>query len=1109
MKIAFVDSIGLPFDGTTVYKHGLGGSESAVSYMSEELAALGFTVYVFNDCISNDCSPGIYNNVNYLPLSKINSFKEGFDIFIASRSIFPFIADRDASKMIYTKWRDEYNNILFPDITEVVKRSKHRVLWLHDTFCEGDDLIEELVLNGAIHKVFTLSDWHTTYVTNCNHGKRRNFEVLKPYLFQTRNAIKPHLEEVDLNKKVKNSFVYNSSYTKGMDPLVRRIWPKIKEKLPDATLTVIGGYYRFDENSFPDDQERDVMKLVKEYDQTLGIKFTGVIPQKEIAEICAKSSFMLYPPTYPETSGISTLESLYYNTPLITCTFGALEETALSLACYKIPYAIEPHVYAEWIDAEAQYDAFVDLTLKAASSDYLLMQKQGYCNIIKELCTWDKVALQWKQYFFSALKQYLPVEEYREVSRINYEVTTVFGRSFVNPEFLSAPSSYPEQKIQVVVCAYNAEEYIKSCIDSIKSQNYTNYKVTIVDDSSTDSTAKVILDNIDDKFNLVINDKNKGALRNQVEAIRTFDDTDIVILIDGDDKLFPNPNIFTYYNEEYSKQDLEFTYGSIWSTADNIPLIAQSYPEDVRYNKQYRQHTFDTGWMIPYTHLRTFKKFLINDISDESFKNSGNWMKAGGDVALFYGLIEEAHPDKIKAVQKIFYRYNDCNPINDYKINAEEQTKNAKHAMRKIIETKKEKTILIAVPTDRNIHVETFQSIYELEIPEGYTTKFQYFYGYQVDQIRNFMANWACSYDYLFSVDSDIILPKDALVRLLGHDKDIVTGLYVQRNPNMPLELYRETANGGSTNYYPEEVQGFGLMKVKGCGFGCVLVKNKVLATMGYPWFKYQSSLVREETISEDIFFCQKALNSGFELWADTDLTCGHVGKQIFEVPKVDMLLKNRTEDLLPLPMRDFIYDYLYPKREELPVIYDIGSCTLHWTRHIKNCMPEADVILFEAMDECERFYEGYKYNMGVLSSVDGKEVDFYQNVEHPGGNSYYREDNPYGITDLFAKPENKVKKITKKLDTVVAEKEFPLPNLIKLDVQGAELDILKGAELCVDHAKYILLEAQNKFDYNVGAPKIQEIKEYLESKGFIYYENNPICGTEDSFDADYFFYRQ
>jgi hypothetical protein len=50
------------------------------------------------------------------------------------------------------------------------------------------------------------------------------------------------------------------------------------------------------------------------------------------------------------------------------------------------------------------------------------------------------------------------------------------------------------------------------------------------------------------------------------------------------------------------------------------------------------------------------------------------------------------------------------------------------------------KKILIAIPTARYIEADTFKSIYDLEIPTGYETTFQTFYGYRVDQVRNLIS---------------------------------------------------------------------------------------------------------------------------------------------------------------------------------------------------------------------------------------------------------------------------------------------------------------------------------------------------------------------------------
>jgi glycosyltransferase involved in cell wall biosynthesis len=81
-----------------------------------------------------------------------------------------------------------------------------------------------------------------------------------------------------------------------MIPLLEDIWPRIKAQLPQAHLTVIGGYYRFREGAEPDAQENTVAALAKRQDlKDLDVTFTGVIPQHEIAQILANAWMMLYP----------------------------------------------------------------------------------------------------------------------------------------------------------------------------------------------------------------------------------------------------------------------------------------------------------------------------------------------------------------------------------------------------------------------------------------------------------------------------------------------------------------------------------------------------------------------------------------------------------------------------------------------------------------------------------------------------------------------------------------------------------------------------------------------------------------------------------------------
>jgi hypothetical protein len=246
--------------------------------------------------------------------------------------------------------------------------------------------------------------------------------------------------------------------------------------------------------------------------------------------------------------------------------------------------------------------------------------------------------------------------------------------------------------------------------------------------------------------------------------------------------------------------------------------------------------------------------------------------------------------------------YNDANPNNDYKIRAHEQNQNANLSYKKVNDRMKK--ILIAVPTNKYIEPETFKSIYDLDVPEGYEVEFQYFYGYQIDEIRNLVAEWAKRYDYLLSVDSDIVLPKDSLKKMIEADKDIVTGLYIQRIPNThTLEVYMVTPNGGMTNI-PIELLSIhkGLVEVAGCGFGCVLIKSEVFRKMEYPHFYYQSAVINQNRITEDVYFCKKARDLGFTVWVDTTIKCDHKGSTFFKVNATPVIKEEKSTGVTVIP---------------------------------------------------------------------------------------------------------------------------------------------------------------------------------------------------------------
>lgn len=214
-----------------------------------------------------------------------------------------------------------------------------------------------------------------------------------------------------------------------------------------------------------------------------------------------------------------------------------------------------------------------------------------------------------------------------------------------------------------------------------------------------------------------------------------------------------------------------------------------------------------------------------------------------------------------------------------------------------------------------------------------------------------------------------------------------------------------------------------------------------------------------------------------------------------------ERLLSLSKERLLP----NNHINYLYKLKEqgfEPKVIYDIGSCVLHWTDYAKEIWPDAKIILFDAFEPAEFLYDGYDYYMGVLSDVDDNIVRFYQNDYFPGGNSYYRE---IGCDGGSYFPEDKyIEKKTKTLDTIVRERGFPLPDFIKIDVQGAEIDILRGGQNTIKHAQKMIVELQH-MEYNLGAKLCDESRKIIEDMGWIC--TDPLF-QNNGCDGDYAFSR-
>jgi FkbM family methyltransferase len=165
--------------------------------------------------------------------------------------------------------------------------------------------------------------------------------------------------------------------------------------------------------------------------------------------------------------------------------------------------------------------------------------------------------------------------------------------------------------------------------------------------------------------------------------------------------------------------------------------------------------------------------------------------------------------------------------------------------------------------------------------------------------------------------------------------------------------------------------------------------------------------------------------------------------------------------------------------------VLDIGANIGGWYLEAKQCWPNATFFLVEANDECRTALEqlGAPFEIAVLSNTE-KEVDFFtmKDCGTATGCSYYRENTPFFEGDKAVPHRVKTTTLDRLVDSKGIIKSGKL--LIKLDCQGAELDILKGGPLTVNSADAIIIEIAHT-NYNEGAPLAHEVLAYLTGLGF------------------------
>ncbi|WP_173046439.1 FkbM family methyltransferase [Nitrospira sp. KM1] len=168
--------------------------------------------------------------------------------------------------------------------------------------------------------------------------------------------------------------------------------------------------------------------------------------------------------------------------------------------------------------------------------------------------------------------------------------------------------------------------------------------------------------------------------------------------------------------------------------------------------------------------------------------------------------------------------------------------------------------------------------------------------------------------------------------------------------------------------------------------------------------------------------------------------------------------------------------------------VIDVGAACGDFVETCSRVFPAASYVMVEPLveyrrllQEIERRHPRSRYICAAATSHAG---DIVINV-HPDlvGSSVLREtEQGTGVNGV----PRTVPAVT--IDGLVQQTRARGPFLLKIDVQGAELDVLEGAARTLEETEYILCEV-SLFKFFESGPEVLDVTTYMKRRGFVMYD--------------------
>lgn len=311
---------------------GMGGSEEAIVYLAPQLAKLGYEVTVFGEV----SEPQDHHGVHWLPWSYIDK-RDLFNILVIWR--MPQFAGQFNAKKKYIDMHDLLpSNVVKPykDTTYLFKSQYHK-----DQYQNIDNY--HIIGNGL------------------DTGQFKTAKK-KPY-----------------------SVIYPSAYYRGLETLLK-LWPKVKEQVPEATLDIYYGWNSWVGIEGEDSFYKRMVNTLRGM-EPLGVKEHGRVDHKTLANKYAESKVWAYPTEFPEIWCITAVKANLAGCKPVITDVAALKETGGPNADFIESDNIYNNEYAQ--------EKFVNKLVEALKNEHNTKEQIAWA----KQYDWDNIAKEWKGAF--------------------------------------------------------------------------------------------------------------------------------------------------------------------------------------------------------------------------------------------------------------------------------------------------------------------------------------------------------------------------------------------------------------------------------------------------------------------------------------------------------------------------------------------------------------------------------------------------------------------------------------------------------------------------------------------------------------------------------------